>query len=82
MPLFEYQDAPGETAITCICGHTSGPGVVCTICQPQPSLRRCRACKMGGTVIADEPPIAIPPIDPPGTPPSPPEPPAVLPPGV
>lgn len=74
MPLFEYQDAPGETAITCVCGHASGPGVVCTICQPKPSLRRCRACKMGGTVIADT--SGTTPVDPnlPGTNPTPPMP--------
>lgn len=73
MPLFEYADAPGETAITCVCGHTCGPAVVCTTCQPQPTLRRCRACKIGGTIIADEPPTPPAPVDPnlPGTNPTP-----------
>jgi len=74
MSLFEYADAPGETAITCVCGHTKGPADVCTICQPQPSLRRCRACKTGGMVIADT--SGITPVDPnlPGTNPTPPMP--------
>lgn len=63
MPLFEYADTPGETALTCPCNHTCGPGDTCTICQPQPSLRRCRACKRGGTIIVEAPPPM--PIEPP-----------------
>lgn len=54
MAIVEYDD--GDTAIACVCGHTRGPGEVCTMCQPQPTLRRCRACKRGGAVIVETPP--------------------------
>lgn len=63
MPLFEYSDTPGETAIVCVCGHTCGPEDECTTCQPQPSVRRCRACKRGGTIVVDSPlPPGLPPV--------------------
>lgn len=67
MTLFAYADDPTETAIACICGHTCGHLDTCTMCQPQPTLRRCRACKRGGQVIVDAPPPG--PIEPPALPP-------------
>jgi len=64
MTIFRYADDPTETAIACICGHTRGPNGVCNMCQPQPALYRCRACKRGGTIIADAPTELPPPPDP------------------
>jgi hypothetical protein len=64
MTLFAYLDDASETCIACVCGHTCGPDVVCNVCQPQPTLRRCRACKRGGVVIADVPANEPPPPDP------------------